>query len=264
MTQDGDGRPPAASVPAPTAADFDRAFSAPPSPGIRRVWELADTGLPAEVEPYSFVSADMLRYVGQALDLSPGHTLVDLGCGRGGPGLWLAREARAWLVGVDFSAAGVAQAAQRAALFGLTGRVRFAVGDLADTGLLQASADAAVSVDAFHFAADPAAAAREVRRILRPGRPLVLTTWLPEVAGDVRLLVRLRTDWPAVLGGAGFTRIQAETRPGWHDVRARVYRTALDLGDPADDRMLADLQGEARRHLPLTDLIRRVILTAVA
>lgn len=46
-----------------------------------------------------------------------------------------------------------------AALFGLAGRERFVVGDLTDTGLPPASADAAVSIDAFHFAADPAAAA---------------------------------------------------------------------------------------------------------
>ena len=60
-----------------------------------------------------------------------------------------------------------------AALFGLASRARFVVGDLAHTGLPQASADAAVSIDAFHFAADPAAAAAEARRILRPGGRLV-------------------------------------------------------------------------------------------
>ena len=123
----------------------------------------------------------------QALDLSPGQALVDLGCGRGGPGLWLAREAGAWLTGVDFSPVAVSQAAHRAALFGLAGRARFVVGDLARTGLPDDSADAAVSVDAFHFAADPAAAAREVLRVLRPGRRLVLTGWQPKVPGDPRL-----------------------------------------------------------------------------
>ena len=60
------------------------------SPGIRRVWERAEPGLPAEVEPFSFVSAGLLRHVLRAADLGPGQTLADLGCGRGGPGLWLA------------------------------------------------------------------------------------------------------------------------------------------------------------------------------
>jgi len=188
MPQDHDDPSHAAGRPAPTAGDFDRAFTAAAaSPGVRRVWELAGSGLPPHIEPFSFVTAGLLRCVTQALDLSPGQALVDLGCGRGGPGLWLAREAGAWLTGVDFSPVAVSQAAHRAALFGLAGRARFVVGDLARTGLPDDSADAAVSVDAFHFAADPAAAAREVLRVLRPGRRLVLTGWQPKVPGDPRL-----------------------------------------------------------------------------
>ena len=35
------------------------------------------------------------------LDMSPGSLLVDLACGRGGPGLWLARQIGAALVGVE-------------------------------------------------------------------------------------------------------------------------------------------------------------------
>jgi SAM-dependent methyltransferase len=177
-----------ADLAAPTAADFDRAFSAAAaSPGVRRVWELAAPELPPQIEPFSFVSAGLLRHVAQALDLSPGQALVDLGCGRGGPGLWLARETDASLIGVDFSPVAIDQAAHRAALFGLAGRARFAVGDLTRTGLPPASADAAVSIDAFHFAADPAAAAGEARRILRPGRRLVLTNWQPKDPNDARL-----------------------------------------------------------------------------
>ena len=139
----GDARP-AAGPAAPTAADFDRAFSAAASAGVRRVWELAQPDLPPQIEPYSFVSAALLRHVAQALGLSPGQTLVDLGCGRGGPGLWLAREADASLIGVDFSPVGVDQAARRAARFGLAGQARFVVGDLTRTGLPDASAWSAI------------------------------------------------------------------------------------------------------------------------
>ena len=119
--------PPEASTSPPSAAEFDKAFSASASPGIRRVWELAEPGLPAQVEPFSFVSAGLLRHVLQAAGLAPGQTLADLACGRGGPGLWLARETGASLVGVDFSPVAVEQATHRAALFGLAGRARFGV-----------------------------------------------------------------------------------------------------------------------------------------
>ena len=65
MPQDRDDLSPAASMPAPTADDFDEAFSAAAaSPGIRRVWELAAPDLPPQVEPFSFVSAGLLRHVG--------------------------------------------------------------------------------------------------------------------------------------------------------------------------------------------------------
>lgn len=265
MSQDHDDLPPAPDPPAPTAADFDQAFTAAAvSPGIRRVWELAEPGLPPQIEPFSFVTVGLLRHVAQALDLSPGQTLVDLGCGRGGPGLWLAREADASLVGVDFSAVAVGQATRRASLFGLAGRARFTVGDLTQTGLPGASADAAVSIDAFHFAADPAAAAREVRRVLRPGRRLALTNWQPKVPGDPRLPGRSRIDWPQLLRSAGFAGIEMQARPEWHDAFTRVYRVALDLGEPGPDAPLADLQDEARHRLPVAELMHRVAIAATA
>lgn len=254
-----------AELPAPTPADFDQVFSAAgTSPGIRRVWQLAEPDLPPEIEPFSFVSVGLLRSVAQALDLSAGETLVDLACGRGGPGLWLARHADASVVGVDFSPVGVSQATDRAALFGLAGRARFLVGDLTGTGLPEASADAVVCIDAFHFAADPAAAAAEARRILRPGRRLMLTNWQPKNFDDASLPGRMRIDWDGVLRGAGFTGVEVAVRPDWHDGWARVYRVALDLGDPGDDTLLASLQDEARNRLPLAAVMDRVAVTATA
>ena len=69
---------------------------------------------PAEVEPFSPCSWSLLSSLVGALRLPPGATLVDLGCGRGGPGLWLARAMNARLVGIDWSAVAVEFAAQRA------------------------------------------------------------------------------------------------------------------------------------------------------
>ena len=118
---------------APSATGFDQGFSAAgTSAGLRRVWELAAPDLPPEVQPFSFVSAALLRHVARALRLSPGQTLADLGCGRGGPGLWLARETGVSLVGVDFSPVAIDQATRRAALFGVTAKARFVVGDLTE------------------------------------------------------------------------------------------------------------------------------------
>jgi SAM-dependent methyltransferase len=156
-----------------SAADFDQSFAAADaSPGLWRVWRAAEPDLPAEVEPFSFVSVSLLEHVAAALALAPGRSLADLACGRGGPGMWLARKTGARLFGIDFSSVAVEQARRRAGSFGLSERARFDVADLVATRLPDESVDAAVCVDAFHFAADLPRAARETFRILRPGRPV--------------------------------------------------------------------------------------------
>jgi len=227
------------------------------------VWQIADPDLPAEIEPFSFVSAALLGHLALALALSPGQTLVDLGCGRGGPGLWLARQAQASLVGVDFSPVAVALAGQRAAVFGLAGRARFVVGELTDTRLPDAGADAVVCIDAMHFAADLTRAAREAFRILAAGGRLVLTNWQPRVPGDPQLPAQRRdTDWARTLGEAGFAEVAVDARPEWHDYFTHIYRIALSRGDPGQDTALAALQDEARQRLPTADLLHRVVVTA--
>ena len=47
---------------------------------------------PVDVDPTSSCTRSLLAHILEMLALRPGDLLVDLGCGRGGPGLWLARE----------------------------------------------------------------------------------------------------------------------------------------------------------------------------
>jgi ubiquinone/menaquinone biosynthesis C-methylase UbiE len=259
------GQPPAEpGRSSPTSAEFDEGFTAAAeSAGLRQVWQVADPELPVEIEPFSFLSAALLDHVLQAVDISPGQTLVDVACGRGGPGLWLARQSGAFLVGVDFSPVAVAQAGQRAALFGMADRARFVVGDLSATGLPDASADAVVSIDALHFATDLTAAAREAYRVVREGRRLVLTNWQPRTPGDPQLPSRRRDiDWTRILSDAGFAAVGVEARPEWHEFFIRIYHVALNRGDPGEDTALAALQDEARQRLPTVDLLDRVVVTA--
>jgi ubiquinone/menaquinone biosynthesis C-methylase UbiE len=248
----------------PAASDFDEGFAAAEvSCGLRRVWRAAEPDLPPEIEPFSFVSRSLLNYVAAALALSPGSSLVDLACGRGGPGMWLAKTTGAELTGVDFSSVAVGHATQRAGLFGLTDRARFVVGNLEATGLPDGIFDAAVCIDAFHMPADMPRAAGEAFRILRRGGRLVLTDWQPRTPGDDRLSPRWRAfDWTRLLRDAGFVEIVVEARPEWHETFTRVYRTALDIGDPDGDPGLAALQDEARRRLTEADLVDRVVVTA--
>src|SRR4051812_43905822 len=51
-----------------------------------------DETLPPEVEPYSFVTVPALHEIARELQLTARELLVDLGCGRGGPGIWVAQK----------------------------------------------------------------------------------------------------------------------------------------------------------------------------
>lgn len=158
---------------------------------------------PAEATPNAFVSRTTLQRLVGVLHVGPGHIVVDLGCGHGGPGLWVAQQLGAHLIGIDLSAVGVALARDRAAALGLGERARFQEGDLTATGLPEASCDAAISLDVLVFVPDKAAAVREVARILRPGGRFGFTTW--EQSGySTRLGAPQLADHRPLLAAAGF------------------------------------------------------------
>ena len=92
-----------------------------------------------------------------------GETIVDLGCGNGGAGLWIARELGTKLIGIDLSAVGVTTATKRAAKLGLSERVHFQEGDITATGLSSASCDGAISLDVLALVRDKTAAINESR-----------------------------------------------------------------------------------------------------
>lgn len=131
---------------------------------------LLGEGLPVEVEPFSFLPAEGFELVAALLGLEAEQVLVDLGCGRGGTGMWLARRNGARLVGVDVSRVAVDDASRRVRLFPGLGGAGFVVADVAAVGLAGDCADAAVCVDVLQLVDDPAGLLAEARRLLRPGR----------------------------------------------------------------------------------------------
>ncbi|MFD8653423.1 class I SAM-dependent methyltransferase [Streptomyces mirabilis] len=245
-----------------SALEFDRLFGTEGhDSAFSTIARLVDPDLPPDLDLFSFLCADLLRHIARQLDLRPRQILADLGCGRGGPGLWLAGRAHATLVGIDFSPVAIAQARHRAVPFAAD--AAFAVADLALLPLTSQCVDRALSLDALQYAPDRVAAARQVLRILKPGGRLVLTGWHPHTPGDERLPPRHRhTDWTRVLHTAGFTDVHCTSTPAWDDAYQGIYRTALTLhAEPGS--ALAGLQGEARRRLPTAHLLRRVAVTAV-
>lgn len=218
-------------------------------------------GLPPHLLSTSLLTWDGIAEVTHALQLSPGDTLLDLACGRGGSGLEIAARTGARLLGVDVSAEAVRQAT---ALAGASSSASFLVGDLAATGLPDGAASAVLCVDAVQFAADQDAACRELRRVVRPGGRVVLTCWEALDRGDEAVPQRLRdVDLAAGLATAGFSDVEVVERPAWREAERRMWQEAASL-DPAGDPALQSVADEGVRSLQHFDAVRRVLATATA
>lgn len=103
----------------------------------------------------------------------PGMWVVDLGCGPGSITLGLAAESR--VTGVDRDAGQVALAREAARRAGRS-TVDFVVGSAYDLPFASGCVDVAFSHALFEHLARPADALAELRRVLRPGGRLALST----------------------------------------------------------------------------------------
>jgi len=214
-------------------------------------------GLPGEIEPFSFVPMEGLRLVAGLLQLPAGKTLVDLGCGRGGPGMWLAQQADAGLVGVDASAVALGDARQRLRLFPGLRSALFEVAYVTATGLVDECADAVVSIDVLQLVDEPLRLVSEARRLLRPGARLVITTW----EGSPGAPSRFPRDLPGLLAEAGLEADTLLERPDWLARQLGIYRAAAAMADDGDgDPAIADLIKEARGWEQWHDQTRRVVV----
>lgn len=146
-----------------------------------KIWrQIYGAEYPESADPFGFVTRSELAQIKAELHLKSGDELVDLGCGRGGPGLYIAQAAACSLTGIDVLEEAVAHAAVKANQFNLIKPARFIKGSFVDTGLMESSVDAVMSIDAFWMVLDKLEALREVSRILRPGGRFVMTTWMPK------------------------------------------------------------------------------------
>ena len=159
-------------------ASFEKTYTGPPSAVAERIWrKVFGDAYPAGLDPNSLVSVDELRRIASELQLEDGDTFADIGCGRGGAGLWVAANTGARVVGIDIAPAALNAARTRAAAMGIEDRAEFREGSFEGTGLDSGTVDGIMSVDALLFALDKRAALTELRRVLRPEGRLVFTSW---------------------------------------------------------------------------------------
>lgn len=220
---------------------------------IRR--EVYGDDYPVEADPRSFVTLTELGAIARDLVLGPGRTIVDLGCGQGGPSLWVARATGANLVGVDLSSVGIERAQERAAELGVADRAHFQVGDITATGLPDASFDGAMSVDVLWAVPDKLAALIEAARILKPGARLVFTNWDRDRTPPGYLSPL--PDHRPLLEQAGFEietyQVQADAETKRRAVYEAIVAAENELVQEMGEEAAARVMFEARGTLGLTD-----------
>lgn len=247
-----------------TAGFFDQWYAEMGRSGLRDQIVRRALGLPSGMDVSGVLPWAGVAEVAAALNLAPGRLLVDLGCGRGGYGLEIARQTGARLLGLDFSPVAVAAARGRAASADIAAGAAFCVGNVTAAGVGTGVADAVVCIETIMFAGAHLDALRECRRILAAGGRLVLTCWEARNLADERHPQwARRIDLMRDLAEAGFEQVDVAGKPAWREAERDLYESALQA-DAAGDPAIESLQEEARRGLDLFDSSRRVCATATA
>jgi SAM-dependent methyltransferase len=243
-------------------AVFNEAHANPPSPTTTDVWRAAmGDEYPEGLDPYSWVSRSELAVMRDVV-LATGGRLADVGCGRGGPGLWVAAATGAQLVGIDIAQTGVDAATDTARRLRI--EASFMLGSFEDLPLADAAVDVVMSIDAFLFTPDKPAATAELARVIRPGGRLAMTSWDYHSQPDNR--PPQVPDHRPLLKGAGFEVERYDDTDSWLErqrattggMLARLDEVAAEEGaDPDEIR-----EGIEAMDRTFDDMTRRFLVVA--
>ena len=224
---------------------------------------------PGEFAHIGFLTLAEAQRMRELLQARPGDILADLACGTGGPGLWMAQQCGASLIGADPSAAGLSAARARARAVGLADRSRFLQGTFEQTNLPGGAVDAAMSVDAFQYAPGKRAALAEFFRILRPGGRVAIIAFEVDpvkVAGVPVLGADPVPDYVPLLEAAGFGVEAYEETPGWRERVNAAFNAVVDASDTLTAEMgeaaAAAVVAEAMLTVQIQPYPRRVLVVA--
>jgi ubiquinone/menaquinone biosynthesis C-methylase UbiE len=147
---------------------------------LHRMWDTVAPGWAAHADYIDRRAAELTRGL---LDLGaprPGDRVLELACGPGGLGLAAAPRVApdGEVVLSDVAPQMTAIAAARATALGID-NVSARVLDLEQIAEPDGSYDVVLCREGLMFATDPARAAREIRRVLRPGGRAALAVWGP-------------------------------------------------------------------------------------
>ncbi|WP_406367731.1 SAM-dependent methyltransferase [Streptomyces sp. NBC_01546] len=156
---------------------------------------LKDDGTPATRSRDLMTQAQdrMTDFFIDLLRPQPGQSMLDVGCGHGTPAIRAAQRTRTTVTGCSISRAQVQEATRRAAIAGINDSARFEHADAMNLPYESSTFDAAWSLDAFPHLSDPVRALRELRRVVRPGAPVLVTFYTQRVAATAAELAMFRS-----------------------------------------------------------------------
>ena len=227
---------------------FEQVFKKERSESYRDIFrEVYGDDYPEEINPDSFVTITDMKTIAKKLNIGSAKSFIDLGCGRGGPGLWIARETGANYVGIDFSENAIKQAQDRSRDFKIKGKTKFQVENMYSLNFPTNSFDGAISIDVISFIPDPLAVFKEVARILRPEAYFVFTTWENKNSN-------INNDYRSYLRDTGFSIKSYSEIPDWKKRQSEVYQKTLEskkllIKDMGRDGAFAYIM-EAKTYLP--------------
>jgi sterol 24-C-methyltransferase len=118
------------------------------------------------------------RMVAEDGGFGPDMSVLDVGCGSGGPAMMIAAGWQVDVTGVDLVPLHVERARERAAALGLAERTRFIEADAMSLPFADASFDHVYALESAYHAPDKRRFYAECARVLRPGGSFLGTDWL--------------------------------------------------------------------------------------
>lgn len=211
---------------------------------------MGDDYLP-ELHQYGYFTLSDYHVIAKWLNLPMGATMLDIGCGKGGPGLVLAQDWKLKLFGVDIVPEAIDQARTFQMEFDLCYYAQFEVGGFLSLPFAPDSMDAVISVDALWAVPNKIEAMAAVSRVLKPGGRFIFTFW------DL-----LALDPVEIMAQSGLRFVGRADCPNWKEYQLKIYEGILTYEEELVEEMgeAADmLLYEARVSPPHLDAsIRRI------
>ena len=164
------------------------------------------------------------------LDLKPGNTVLDLGCGAGGIAEYISDQTGARVTGIDISTSAIEVAQARTVA--KRDRLSFVIGDLNGLDLQPSSFDAAISLDALYWVSDLDRTLDDILVSLRPGGQFAVHTLHGRDAGEpIEAMEAQASSIANALDRRGLSYEVSEHTANNAAFWQRNYQAAVDLRD---------------------------------